>query len=145
MNETMEQEQSLERLRETIREREQELQTLQRKLTDHEGGLADLKREVISREQALSLFQTSLAEHQEALAALKNVLTDQESAAKVLRASQSTLEHDASFKVDLAQMLANAAYDALFVLDDTMHVVASNTSAETLFNDPDPAARRWST
>ena len=55
MNDTMAHEESLERLRETIAERERQLQALQHKLTEHEDGLAELKLDVMHREQSLNL------------------------------------------------------------------------------------------
>lgn len=139
MNETMEHEQSLERLRETIAAREQGLQALERTLTEHEQALTDLKQDVIQREQALSLLRQSLTEHQDSLGALRETLVEQETAVETLLASQVSQAQDAAH--DITLMLANAAYDALFMLDDSMHVIASNRSAETLFSDPNPSGK----
>lgn len=141
VNETMEHEQSLERLRGTIAAREQDLAELQRKLGDQEDALAGLKQEVTQREQALGLLQESVGEYRESLSTLGSILVEQETILETLRTSQSTREFDAMAKTIQAQILADAAYDALFVLDDALNVVASNTSAEKLFNNPDPAGK----
>lgn len=141
MNETMEHEQSLERLRGTIAAREQELAALQHKLGEQADALAGLKQEVAQREQALGLLQESVVEHRDSLSTLGEILTEQQAILQALRASESSSRHAILHKVVQAQMLANVAYDALLVLDDGLRVLASNTSAETLFNNPHPVGK----
>ena len=118
LNDTLEYEQKLERLRQTMAEREQELQTLQRTLSEQETALDQLKQEVREREQTLSDLQHSL-----------------ETLSKA-----STVDDD-DYKLALALTLANTAYEALFIVNEQMRIIASNESAEMLFDTPRPVGK----
>lgn len=54
--------------------------------------------------------------------------------AATLRQTLNVVEDEHLYNVSLALTLANAAYDALIVMDDERRVIAINNSAETLFN-----------
>ncbi len=138
---TVEHEQKLEQLRQTMTERERELENLQRTLGEQEMALSSLKREVAQREQALGSLQQSLEIQDDTLLALKQAIAEHESALETLRAAEQTelLDDDQrspDYKIALALTLSNAAYEALMVVDAETCVIASNASAEALFNSP---------
>ncbi len=145
LSNTVEHEQKLEQLRQTMSEREHELERLQRTLAEQETALSYLKHEVSQREQALGTLQQSLELQDDTLIALKQAITEQENALETLRVvQQSELllededDRDPDYKIALALTLSNAAYEALLVVDAETRVIASNTSAETLFDTPQP-------
>jgi two-component system phosphate regulon sensor histidine kinase PhoR len=133
---TLEYEQKLERLRKTMSEREQELETLQRTLSEQEEALDHLKQEVKQREQALGVLQRSLERHDDALVTLQEA-AEQEEALE----TQPATDDNADYKLTLALTLANAAYDALFVLNEQTLIIASNEAAEILFDTPRPVGK----
>ncbi len=138
---TAEHEHKLEQLRQTMVERERELQGLQRTLSEQERALSSLKGEVAQRELALTTLQQSLELQDDTLLALKQAIAEHENALETLRAAeQSELFDDdqrpPEYKIALALTLANAAYEALIVVDAETRVIASNASAESLFGSP---------
>ena len=140
---SIEHEQKLEQLRQTMTERERELEGLQRTLAEQETALSSLKREVAQREQALGTLQQSLEIQDDTLLALKQAIAEHESALETLRVAEQTElpnddERSPDYKIALALTLANAAYEALMVVDAETRVIASNASAEMLFDAPQP-------
>lgn len=67
---------------------------------------------------------TNLAQQQETISGLRRVLAEAES--------------EKSYKLALSLTLANSAFDALLVLDKDCKIIASNSSAESLFGRERP-------
>ena len=89
----------------------------------------------------MATLQQSLELQDDTLLALKQAIAEHENALETLRAAeQSELFDDRStppdYKIALALTLANAAYEALIVVDAETRVIASNASAELLFGSP---------
>ncbi len=112
--------QDIQRLRQTITQHEHEFETLQKTIAEQEAALTRLKHEVNERERILTSVQQTLGQQE-------------------LRALEETIEAEAEddttkdYKLALALTLANAAYDALIVVDETYRVIGINDSAEALF------------
>ena len=140
VNDTIEHEQKLERLRKTMNERELELAALLRTLVEQETTLDQLKAEVAQREQALGAMQSSLSAHDDTLLTIKRAIAEQEDALEILRSAESAPQ-DSEYRIALALTLANTAYDALLVVDADTRIIASNESAETLFNVSRPVGK----
>ncbi len=100
-----------------------------------------VERTLSEREAALEALRKSLKRHDEILTMLKQELAEQESTLEILRSSKEDSSNDRDYRIALALTLANAAYDALLVVDELMHVIATNQSAEIMFNDPHPAGK----
>lgn len=109
----------LDRLRKTISQREQELAVLHTAITEQTTALTQLKHEVIERERLLASMQQTLGQQDSALTTLKQALGE--------------AEDGGEYKLALALTLANAAYDALIVVDEEYRVIAINDSAESMF------------
>ncbi len=130
-HEALEGEQRPDTVRATIQERERELHTLRDTLNEQERALAGIKEAIHERENALHNLQTLLSEHDDRLAELRP------------EANGGLLAlDDESYKIALALTLANAAYDALLVVDPDTRIIAINTSAELLFNAVRPIGQR---
>ncbi len=112
--------QDIQRLRQAIAQHEQEFETLQTTIAEQEAALTRLKQELNERERILTSVQVTLG-HQE-LRALEETVGDEQ---------DDTDTH--GYKLALALTLANAAYDALIVVDEQYHVIGINDSAEALF------------
>jgi len=140
LTDSVEREHKLELLRKTMSEREHELAALQETLSEQEDALNHLKDEVRQREQSLTAMQQSLVQHDDTLITLQRAIAEQEQELQTAQ-TLSDDEGDPEYKVALALTLANAAYDALLVVDEQTRVIASNTSAETLFNSPHPSGK----
>ena len=114
--------------------------------------LADLKERLTERELAAETIRQSLEENQHITTLLRQSIADQEAAiaaereeaarrneeVEQLRQQLEAAGDDASYRVALALTLANAAYDALLVVDDHFHVIAINDAAEALFETKRP-------
>src|SRR5829696_7170100 len=124
MSEVVEKEQKVSPLRKKTEERAHELQQLQETLATQEAALDHLKQEINQREEALSFLRRSLAEYDE-----------------LLEASHEEEDQPDEYKIALALTLSNVAYDALLVVDEHTRILASNKSAEILFNNPRPRGR----
>jgi two-component system phosphate regulon sensor histidine kinase PhoR len=124
MSEVVENEQKVSPLRKKTEERAHELQQLQATLATQEAALDHLKQEINQREEALSFLRRSLAEYDE-----------------LLEASHEEDDQPDEYKIALALTLSNVAYDALLVVDEDTRILASNESAESLFNNPRPRGR----
>lgn len=125
---------------------------LQATITDQKHALDALENAIAARDQAAKALQISLdeqkqhvstltaelAQTQESLAALNTELARKEEGLAAARRSNSDSANDHHFQLALALTLANAAYDALFVLDENHRVIAINHSAELLFAKPRP-------
>lgn len=123
MSEAVENEQKVKPLRKKAAEREQELQQLQQTLVAQENALEHLKDEIRRREESLTELRRSLAEQDE-----------------LLEAAHAEEQPD-EYKIALALTLSNTAFDALLVVDEQTRILASNESAEVLFNNPRPRGR----
>src|SRR5215211_778681 len=125
MSEAVENQQKVKPLRKKTEERAYELQQLQETLAAQEAALEQLTQEINQREEALGVLRRSLAEYDELLEATYAADDDQPD----------------EYRIALALTLANAAYDALLVVDEHTRILASNKSAEILFNNPRPRGR----
>lgn len=103
-------EQTIQTLNETMQERDENIGTLQ--------ALADERAQKIERLQ-------------------RDVGAAQERAQQAEAAQQADRDRH-TYKMALALTLANAAFDALLVLNDRFEVIASNSSAEALFGREHP-------
>jgi two-component system phosphate regulon sensor histidine kinase PhoR len=107
----------------TVDEAQRYLTTLQQTLREHELVLARLQAENAYRERLLLEIQEAQRQQPEPAAPLPSPASPPHAAVG-----------DADYKLALALTLANAAYDALLVVDGEYRIIAINDSAETLFN-----------
>jgi len=112
----------------TIEAAQRHLLALQQSLVEHEQNLVRLQNEVAQRERDLALLQNG--ERSPSLTSAPAVAPD--------GLASPNESQDADYKIALALTLANAAYDALIVVDGDYRIIAINDSAETLFNRKRP-------
>lgn len=110
----------------SVEEAQRYLTTLQQTLREHELVLARIQAENAYRERLL-------LEIQEAQRSQPEPVSPAPEAAPADAPAQ-----DGDYKLALALTLANAAYDALLVVDGEYRVIAINDSAETLFEKKRP-------
>lgn len=122
------------------------------RLSARERLLADLKDRLTERELAAETIRQSLEENAHITALLRQSIADQEAAIAAereaaarrdeemeqLRQQLQAAGDDASYRLALALTLANAAYDALLVVDEQFNVIAINDAAEALFETRRP-------
>jgi two-component system phosphate regulon sensor histidine kinase PhoR len=93
-------------------------------------------------QEALRALQQAMADLEAALQAPAFTSTEAgtplEAEIATLRAQLEAAAQERAYKIALALTLANAAYDALLVLDENRQIIASNTSAEILFECETP-------
>ena len=141
VNDKSEREQKLKQLRKKMSEREREVAHLQETLSEQEAALERLKNEIGERERALDVLQQSLEANDGTLLTLTQAIAEREDALETLRTAERLADDDPDYKIALALTLANAAYDALLVVNEDMRIIASNVSSERLFNTSHPVGR----
>ena len=113
-----------------------------------ESLLNGLKEKLAERELSAVLLRQSLEENEQLMLLLRQNIADQEAAISVereeaarrdeqmeqLRQQLEAAEGSAAQRLALALSLANAAYDALMVVDDKHRIIAINDAAEALFD-----------
>jgi two-component system phosphate regulon sensor histidine kinase PhoR len=121
--------------------------TEQQEIEERERALTELRRLLLDRELATQSLRSSLNDNEETIQGLRESIVEQESAVNAMREANARRDEelsalqeklaardtDSSYKVALALTLANVAYDALLVLDESYHIVAINDAAEALF------------
>jgi two-component system phosphate regulon sensor histidine kinase PhoR len=111
-------------IRSSLEERERQLETLRQSLEQNERVLTALRQSIEAQKTQLRAERDSLSHHENQVTSLQQQLTDTASAT--------------NYKIALALTLANAAYDALLVLDEDFNVIAINDSAGTWFEHKRP-------
>jgi two-component system phosphate regulon sensor histidine kinase PhoR len=101
--------------------------------------------------QAHANREAALTDLQAQIEALRAERDAQASAAQqadreveALKATLHAKADELDYKLALTLTLANTAYDGLLVIDQHCRIIASNTSAEHLFGDAQPAGKRLS-
>lgn len=113
-------------LQQSIDDVERDLLALERMLVEHEQTLARMRDEIAGREQIIETLKVNLRrEHKLAAQLQKPFPTDE-------------TDVDTDYKIVLALTLANAAYDALLVVDENCKIIAINNSAESLLKHNNP-------
>ena len=114
------------------------LAELKQKLVERELAAESIRHSLEENEQILQLLRHGIAEQEAALAAEREAeaLRDQEM--DRLREQLQAADDNASQRLSLALSLANAAYDALLVVDDQQRIIAINDAAEALFSTHRP-------
>jgi two-component system phosphate regulon sensor histidine kinase PhoR len=116
-----------------IEERERHLAALKHTIAEQEAAIQAIRAALQEQERALHTLLDSLHGQEQSLEqSRKNLLTARQQAADIMP-GLSTKEDSAAYKLALALTLANAAYDALMVLDDQFRIIAINDAAENLF------------
>jgi len=116
--------QQLDALRRAVGEYERATQSLRDLLSQHESTLAVLRQNTSDQETAISRDRQEAERYDRLLHQMKEQMSE----------GNDALE----YKIALALSLANAAYDALLVLDGDFRVIAINNAAEVLFNRQRP-------
>lgn len=114
-------------VRKSLEDREKFTESLRVLLQDTEGTIDFLKRDMLEQEQMLESLRQNATQREQQMASLQQRLDDYET--------------DSAYKLALALTLANTAYDALFVLNESCQIVAINNGAESLFEVARPLGR----
>jgi two-component system phosphate regulon sensor histidine kinase PhoR len=128
----------VEALQATIADQKHVIDALQSAQAARDQAVAALRTDYEQQRYELETLRQAVQEREQALAEARAAL---EAAEGRLAQTSETLagsESDFNYKVLLALTLANAAYDALLVLDEDKRVIAINNSAETLFQRQRP-------
>ncbi|GAB4528166.1 MAG: hypothetical protein OHK0046_46690 [Anaerolineae bacterium] len=120
-----------------LSDRKQEAVEMQEKLTAAEGQVSHLQRTLAEDQQTVSALKTQAADADARATALTHDLSERAQQLEALQGQHTALEQQSAYKIALTLTLANAAYDALLVIDQNVRVIASNTSAEDLFSVPE--------
>lgn len=114
-----------------LEERERHLATLKQMIAEQETAIQAIRAVLQEQERKLhTLLESVHGQEQSLEQSRKNLLTARKRAAD---AATDLSTDSAAYKLALALTLANAAYDALMVLDDQFRVIAINDAAEALF------------
>lgn len=103
-------------------------------LTQREGAIKGQEQQIKSLQDDLKKRDISVQEFETQCETLTEQIT-------TLRTSLNTKTDEFNYKLALALTLSNSAYDSLLVIDENCHILASNTSAETLFGVTHPAGK----
>lgn len=119
-----ERERQLDLLRQSLKQHEETAQTLRKSFLTHDEMLAALRRTIEEQAAVLQAERDSAERHEAVVTSLQQQLTESEEVTR--------------YKIALALSLANAAYDAVMILDRNLKVIAINDSAEELFGRKRP-------
>jgi two-component system phosphate regulon sensor histidine kinase PhoR len=97
--------------------------------------LSALRQLLAEQEQELETLRAFLSVREQSIAQMRQK-------AEQLRAESPTQPDTSPYKIALALTLANAAYDALLVVDENQCIIAINDSAEALFGKKRPIGER---
>jgi two-component system phosphate regulon sensor histidine kinase PhoR len=117
-----------------IEERERHLAELRRQLGDHERVTLSLRSALDDNERTIALLKKSITEQELTLHAVREATLERERELVALQEQLAKHETTSSYRVALALTLANAAYDALMVVNESFQIIAINDAAERLFN-----------
>jgi two-component system phosphate regulon sensor histidine kinase PhoR len=118
--------------------RERLLAELKQKLSERELTAETIRQSLEENQHITALLRQNIAAQEAALAAERDDAARRDEEMEQLRQQLQASDHDAGYRVALALTLANAAYDALLVVDDAYHVIAINDAAEDLFEKRRP-------
>ncbi len=118
--------------------RERLLVVLKQRLVDREVAAASLRHSLEENEQVVEMLRQSIAEQERDLEAERAANTQRDQEMVQLRQQLQETSSHSDYRVALALSLANAAYDALLVVDDEHRIIAINDAAEALFNTKRP-------
>lgn len=115
----------------------------------HQGDIEALRQMRVANQHAAEHLKQSLTAADqrveqliERLESQDRELVDLRNALSITRANVSDSINEPAYKLALTLTLANAAYDALIVLDHDFQVIAINDSAEALFGRKRPIGER---
>ena len=128
-------------LQATIEDQKHVIDALQAAQAARDQAVAALRSDYEQQRQEIDTLRAAARDQEQALAGAQAALDAAE--ARLTQTSQalSAAEADTEYKLVLTLTLANAAYDALLVLDEHKRVIAINNSAETLFECVRPIGR----
>jgi len=114
--------------------REKLLDGLKQKLAERELSAVTLRQSLEENEQLMLLLRQNIADQEAALSTEREEAARRDEQMEQLRQQLQAAEGSAAQRLALALSLANAAYDALMVVDEDHRIIAINDAAETLFN-----------
>jgi two-component system phosphate regulon sensor histidine kinase PhoR len=121
--------------------RERQLLLLRQSVADYER-MTDMMRSALKQhELMLKNLRAALDEQEASMQADRAELERRERELSLLQAQVTSGEGQRNYKIALALTLANAAYDALMILDQDFNVIAINDSAEALFEKTRPIGK----
>jgi two-component system phosphate regulon sensor histidine kinase PhoR len=107
---------------------------LEGELATHRQTLAQTEQTLASRETAYTALRDSMGQLETDLRDLRQRDTDTQQALGALTEAREAAARDSAYHLALALTLANAAFDALLVIDQDCQVLAVNTAAEEVFS-----------
>lgn len=125
-------------LQSTIEDQKHVIDALQSAQTARDQAVAALRSDYEQQRRELETLREAAQSHEQALARAQAELKTAEARLSETAEALKSADADADYKLILALTLANAAYDALLVLDEDKRVIAINNSAETLFERTRP-------
>jgi two-component system phosphate regulon sensor histidine kinase PhoR len=125
-------------LQSTIEDQKHVIDALQSAQTARDQAVAALRSDYEQQRRDLEALRAATQSHEQALARAQAELKTAEARLSETTEALKSADADADYKLILALTLANAAYDALLVLDEDKRVIAINNSAETLFERTRP-------
>ncbi len=123
---------------EQFEERERQLKALHQSLADYERMAETLRDLMTQNEKTLKAMRSTLEAQEAVMLVERDEIEQRERELNRLQQQVTKGEGQRNYKVALALTLANAAYDALMILDRDFNVIAINDSAEALFEKVRP-------
>lgn len=114
--------------------REQMLAGLKQKLAERELAEVTIRQSLAENEQVMALLRQHIADQEAVVASEREAASRRDEQLEQLRQQLQAADDSASRRLALALSLANAAYDALLVVDHEQKIIAINDAAEALFN-----------
>lgn len=114
--------------------REQLLADLKQKLSEREVATDVIRQSLAENEQITLLLRQNIADQEAVLAAEREAATRRDEQMQQLRRQLQAADDNAAERLALALSLANAAYDALMVVDTDLRIIAINDAAEAVFD-----------
>jgi two-component system, OmpR family, phosphate regulon sensor histidine kinase PhoR len=130
----MQTEKKFDTLDDEVAERERMLTELKQSLADRERATDSLRLSLESSEQTLQKLRENVVAQEHALIAIRETNAQRARQMAEIDRLIAERETDSAFKLSLSLTLANAAQEALFVVDNEYRIMAINNAAEIIFN-----------
>lgn len=131
-----------------LKAKDDEVQQKQAEASLNVNRIGELADQIEAKNQVIEALQSASTQKDEQIATLKENLTEKEETAQnqqtrldALQTQIKEQESGEAYKKALLLTLANAAYDALIILDRDFKIIAINNAAEQLFSDEPPLGR----
>lgn len=130
-----------ETLEQSLSQRQETLALRDTALEQYEGQIKALQETLNAQAASQQAFETDRAALDAQMAAHQEAVENARKEVEMLQTALKTKADELDYKLALVLTLSNTAYDGLLVINEQYRILASNTSAETLFGVTQPAGK----